>query len=115
MAKRRRSPKIETPPAAPPSRFGRMAWVILAAAGVAGLAFVALRAARPPRLNLLLVTIDTLRADRVGAYGYAAAETPVMDGLARRGARFENALTAVPITGPAHASFFTGQYPPVHG
>src|SRR5207247_2488041 len=67
------------------------------------------------RPNLLVVTIDTLRADHVGAYGYAGAETPVMDGLGRRGARFENVLSAVPITGPAHATLFTGQYPPVHG
>ena len=48
--------------------------------------------------NVLLVTIDTLRADRVGAYGYAGAETPVMDGLGRRGARFENALASQDLT-----------------
>ncbi|HVR71128.1 MAG TPA: sulfatase-like hydrolase/transferase [Vicinamibacteria bacterium] len=67
------------------------------------------------RPNLLLVTIDTLRADRVGAYGYAAAATPNLDRLAAGGVRFENAQAAVPLTGPSHATIFTGQYPPVHG
>jgi arylsulfatase A-like enzyme/Tfp pilus assembly protein PilF len=65
--------------------------------------------------NLLLVTIDTLRADRLGSYGYAQASTPVLDRLARRGARFESALTSVPLTGPAHSTILTGLYPPVHG
>jgi arylsulfatase A-like enzyme/tetratricopeptide (TPR) repeat protein len=71
------------------------------------------RPARRP--SLLLVTIDTLRADHVGVYGDADAETPSLDALARRGARFEQAHSAVPITGPAHATILTGQYPPVHG
>jgi arylsulfatase A-like enzyme/Tfp pilus assembly protein PilF len=69
----------------------------------------------PPRLNLLFITIDTLRADHVGSYGYAAASTPALDGLAARGARFANAQAAVPLTGPSHATIFTGTYPPVHG
>jgi choline-sulfatase len=115
MAKRRRRGKTDQPPAAARPRLGRTAVLILAAAGVGGLALVAWRARQPSRPNLLVVTIDTLRADRVGAYGYREAETPVMDGLARRGARFEEVLSAVPITGPAHATLFTGQYPPVHG
>jgi arylsulfatase A-like enzyme/Tfp pilus assembly protein PilF len=71
---------------------------------------------RPPaRASLLLVTIDTLRADRVGVYGHAGAETPNLDGLARRGARFEHADAAAPLTGPSHATILTGHYPPVHG
>ena len=65
--------------------------------------------------NLLLITLDTLRADHVGVYGAAQAKTPRLDGLAARGARFEHAQTAVPLTGPSHATIFTGQYPPVHG
>lgn len=65
--------------------------------------------------SLLLITIDTLRADRVGCYGYAGATTPVLDGLARRGARFARAEAAVPLTGPSHATILTGLYPPVHG
>ena len=69
----------------------------------------------PPRPSLLLVTIDTLRADRVGAYGYAAAETPVLDALARRGVRFASAQSTTPLTGPSHATILTGTYPPQHG
>jgi arylsulfatase A-like enzyme/Flp pilus assembly protein TadD len=65
--------------------------------------------------SLLLVTIDTLRADRLGCYGHAGAETPVLDGLARRGARFTSVLAAVPLTGPSHATLLTGLPPPVHG
>jgi len=67
------------------------------------------------RLNLLLVTIDTVRADHVGVYGAADAQTPTLDALAARGTRFEHAETVVPITGPSHASILTGLYPPVHG
>ncbi len=65
--------------------------------------------------NLLLITIDTLRADRVGAYGYGSAQTPAMDRLAREGVRFTRAFTTAPITLPAHASLLTGRYPPGHG
>jgi arylsulfatase A-like enzyme/Tfp pilus assembly protein PilF len=75
----------------------------------------ALRPAAPSGPNLLLITIDTLRADRVGAYGAAAGATPVIDALARRGVRFDQAQTAVPLTGPSHATILTGQYPPTHG
>jgi arylsulfatase A-like enzyme/Tfp pilus assembly protein PilF len=65
--------------------------------------------------NLLIVTVDTLRADRVGAYGYARARTPAMDGLAARGVRFENTYADAPITLTSHASLMTGRYPPGHG
>ena len=64
--------------------------------------------------NILLITLDTTRADRIGAYGYPAAETPVLDGLAREGARFDDATAAAPITGPSHAALFTGLYPARH-
>jgi len=67
------------------------------------------------RPNLLLITIDTLRADHVGAYGYAAAETPALDRLAREGVRFERAVSAVPLTLPSHATILTGRTPPHHG
>jgi arylsulfatase A-like enzyme/Tfp pilus assembly protein PilF len=90
-----------------------VAAALLAVAALAAWLLAGRLRSRPP--HLLLVTIDTLRADRVGAYGYAAAETPALDALARRGARFENAHSPVPITGPAHATILTGQYPPVHG
>ena len=65
--------------------------------------------------NVLLVTIDTLRADRVGAYGARDVATPTLDALAARGVLFEQAMAAVPLTLPSHASILTGQYPPTHG
>jgi tetratricopeptide (TPR) repeat protein len=68
---------------------------------------------RAPR-SVLLVTIDTLRADRLGAYGGKTA-TPVLDALAREGARFENAFAQSPLTLPSHSSILTGTYPTVHG
>ena len=71
--------------------------------------------APPPVPNVLLITVDTLRADRVGAYGHARAHTPVFDALARRGVRFERAYAAAPITLTSHASLLTGRYPRGHG
>jgi choline-sulfatase len=65
--------------------------------------------------HLVLITIDTLRADRVGAYGYARARTPRIDALASRGARFDHAYSTAPITLTSHASLMTGRYPPGHG
>jgi arylsulfatase A-like enzyme/Flp pilus assembly protein TadD len=69
----------------------------------------------PPRANLLLVTIDTLRADHVGAYGATNGATPTLDALAADGVRFDQVQTAAPLTAPSHATILTGQYPPVHG
>ena len=69
-------------------------------------------AVRPP--NLVLVTIDTLRSDRLGCYGYSKIETPNLDQLAKQGVLFENAVTHTPLTAPSHASIFTGLYPTVH-
>src|SRR4051794_33838726 len=90
--------------------------VVVAAAAMAALAFWRAQAARtPPRPNLVLVTIDTLRADHVGAYGSTLARTPALDALASRGARFAHAQSAVPLTGPSHATILTGLYPPAHG
>ena len=66
------------------------------------------------RLNLLLVTIDTLRADRLGCYGYPKIETPNLDSIARRGVLFENAVAPAPLTAPSHASMMTGLNPTVH-
>jgi tetratricopeptide (TPR) repeat protein len=61
--------------------------------------------------NLLLITLDTTRADRIGAYGYAQARTPNLDTLAREGVRFDDAAAQAPITGPSHAAILTGRYP----
>jgi len=65
--------------------------------------------------NLLLVTLDTVRADRIGAYGYAGARTPVLDRLAERGVLFEAAFCQAPLTLPSHVSLLTGTYPFFHG
>lgn len=69
----------------------------------------------PKRPNLLFITLDTTRADRLGCYGYQLAKTPFLDELAARGVVFETAYTAVPITLPSHATMFTGLTPPEHG
>jgi choline-sulfatase len=66
-------------------------------------------------MNVLIVTIDTLRADRLGCYGHAGARTPTIDALAAQGLLFEQATTVSPITLPSHASIFTGLAVPNHG
>ncbi|HJO24944.1 MAG: sulfatase [Myxococcota bacterium] len=64
---------------------------------------------------MLLVSFDTTRADRIGAYGYDGADTPNIDALAREGIVFEQAIAPAPITLPSHATILTGQPPSVHG
>jgi arylsulfatase A-like enzyme/Tfp pilus assembly protein PilF len=66
-------------------------------------------------LNVVLVTLDTLRADRLGAYGYSEVETPTIDNLAAQGVLFERAYSPTPLTLPAHSSLMTGTYPAFHG
>lgn len=65
--------------------------------------------------SVLLVTVDTLRADRLGSYGYSGADTPFTDALAERGVRFEQVFSVAPITLPSHVSLLTGTIPPSHG
>ena len=65
--------------------------------------------------NLLVITLDTIRADRLGAYGNREVETPSIDSLAARGTLFEHALATAPLTLPSHTSLFTGTYPAFHG
>lgn len=67
------------------------------------------------RWNVLLVTFDTTRADRIGCYGNERIRTPTLDGLAADGVRFARALSAVPITAPSHSTILTGRYPVAHG
>jgi arylsulfatase A-like enzyme/Flp pilus assembly protein TadD len=76
----------------------------------------AVAAASPPLrpVNLLVVTVDTLRPDHLHCYGYSKIETPNMDAIAVHGALFENAVTQTPLTPPSHASIFTGLNPPSH-
>ena len=66
-------------------------------------------------LNVLILTLDTMRWDRLGAYGDGRAETPNLDRLASEGVLFEQAITSVPLTLPAHSTIFTGMLPPRHG
>jgi arylsulfatase A-like enzyme/Flp pilus assembly protein TadD len=68
----------------------------------------------PAELNVVLVTIDTLRADRLSSFG-SQVQTPNLDRLATNGVLFTNASTTVPFTFPAHSSIMTGTYPPFHG
>ncbi len=94
--------------------------LVLAAAGAGGYWFIN----RPSRaalddvkdnLNVLLVTVDTLRADHLGCYGYQEARTPVIDSLAKEGVRFRRAYSHQPITLPSHATIMTGAHPAYHG
>ena len=69
----------------------------------------------PGRTPVLLITVDTLRADHLGCYGYGRVRTPAIDSLAAQGTRFEDDLAQVPITLPSHTSLLTGTYPMYNG
>src|SRR3954466_16177236 len=129
MTKRAKARAVRPPSPSGNSTRSRRAIVIpvaaAAAVAVAVLGWFALRPASPPPHlpppttppppNLLLITIDTLRADHVGAYGATTGATPTLDALAAAGTRFDQVQTAVPLTGPSHATILTGVYPPSHG
>jgi len=70
---------------------------------------------RDANLNVVLITLDTTRADRLGCYGHAQGRTPNLDAIARNGALFSNAYAQVPLTLPSHASIMTGLNPAAHG
>ncbi|HEX4962142.1 MAG TPA: sulfatase-like hydrolase/transferase [Thermoanaerobaculia bacterium] len=98
----------------------RAAFVPLALAAASLAALAAGRPAAPaePRRtppNLVLITMDTTRADHLGAWGYKDAHTPNLDALAARGTRFARCDTAAPITLASHATLLTGLFPPRHG
>jgi len=98
---------------------------MVAAVGAAGLVLVGWAVwwflsggGAPPvdrQANVLLITLDTTRADRIGAYGYRDIETPNLDALAADGVRFDRAISSVPLTLPAHSTLMTGLRPPHHG
>jgi arylsulfatase A-like enzyme/Flp pilus assembly protein TadD len=88
-----------------------LAAAFLAAAAEAGSRVTQIDAGE---MNLLVITIDTMRADRIGAYGYSAARTPNLDDLAKNGIMFTDCYSPVPLTLPAHCSLFTGRYPLGH-
>jgi arylsulfatase A-like enzyme/Flp pilus assembly protein TadD len=128
--KRRRHPKKAparpasgAESAAKPPRRRSLAWLgIAAAVAVAGggLYFAGRGAGKTAvkkdgRLNVLLVTLDTTRADRLGCYGYRGGKTPNLDALAAAGVLFQNAYAQVPLTLPSHCSIMTGTTPLSHG
>ncbi|MFH1679979.1 MAG: sulfatase-like hydrolase/transferase [Candidatus Eisenbacteria bacterium] len=69
----------------------------------------------PREINVVLITLDTLRPDRLGCYGHPDARTPAIDRLAREGILFTDACVEAPQTLPSHATILTGVPPPVHG
>src|SRR5213592_2165148 len=113
---RKAAPASVTAPREPSrSRVGRAAILLTIVAAAVLTGWWMLSPGKPGRLNLLLITIDTLRADHLGVYGSRAGATPVLDALASRGVRFDQVQTAAPLTAPSHATILTGQYPPSHG
>ena len=87
--------------------------MLLLAAALLATATGCLRGPRPVE-RVIMIVIDTLRGDYLSCAGGPVA-TPTMDALAARGVRFTNARSHCPITGPSHASMFTGLYPSDHG
>lgn len=83
--------------------------VLLAACAAAG-------CSKPPEHpNVVIITFDTTRADHLGTYGMGLAHTPTIDRLAAEGVRFDNAISAAPITAVSHSTIMTGLLPPAHG
>lgn len=121
---RRQSPSPPVSPSkdssGPPARsasWARTGAVLLFLLVVGAVAFLRLqssRVRRDPKLSILLITIDTLRADALGVYG-GKAETPWIDRLAREGVRFETAHSHNVVTFPSHANILSGQLALVHG
>ncbi|HMA53724.1 MAG TPA: sulfatase-like hydrolase/transferase [Acidobacteriota bacterium] len=104
----------------------RFPWLLILGGAVIGLGLVAAalwilpgHGAFGPRgasgHNLLLITLDTTRADHLGCYGYAQASTPNLDRLAGEGIRFARVYAPAPLTLPSHSSIMTGLYPATHG
>ena len=87
--------------------------VVIIAAGL----WLLLRSISPGQgiRHIILISIDTCRADYLSCYGYKSKTTPNIDALAAEGVLFENAISPVPQTLPAHSSMFTGTIPPYHG
>jgi arylsulfatase A-like enzyme/predicted negative regulator of RcsB-dependent stress response len=88
--------------------------VLAALAGSLGGCERAERGGAPASINVILISIDTLRADHLGCYGHPRLKTPHIDQLATEGLLFEQCTVAAPVTLPSHASMLTGTYPFVH-
>ena len=110
-ARRRKAPVTAAPGPRSP-----LPWIALAVVAVVVLAFAGWRAFRPVRAGaVILISIDTVRADHLPAYGYTHGQTPVIDAFARDAVVFERAYTHAPQTLPAHGSILTGLLPFEHG
>ena len=103
-------------------RRGRLSFLSSAATSALAVAILALpeteaqsTSTHPSRPSVLLITLDTVRSDHLGCYGYSRIETPAIDRLAAEGLRFSNAYAQVPITLPSHAVIMTGTYPMFNG
>ncbi len=94
-----------------------MPFTLRRAAWCAGLALACACSGRDERSapNLVLISIDSLRPDHLGCYGYPAPTSPTLDALAREGLRFDNAVSTTSWTLPSHAAMFTGLYDSAHG
>ncbi len=90
-----------------------LALIILFVLRPGGRSFARLRKGRD--FNVILITLDTTRADKIGCYGCAQVGTPTIDGFAERGLRFERCIAQTPLTLPSHTSIMTGTFPPFHG
>jgi arylsulfatase A-like enzyme len=91
-------------------RAGPLALSLALAAGLGGCSDPA-----PDRPSVVLVTLDTTRADHLGCYGYGKNTSPRLDGLAREGARFDLCISSAAVTPVSHASIFSGREPQNHG
>ena len=111
------SRQVAKPPSAGTRRRRLAVVVIVAALAIAGgyLVFRSLPRRPPAARNIVVITLDTLRSDRLSCYGSRQVATPNIDAFAAEGVRFTNAASTVPLTLPAHASIMTGLYPPAHG
>lgn len=96
-------------------RFYSLRLMLLVCLVLGGCILFAVMRSNPDAPNVLLITLDTTRADHIGCYGADFARTPVLDKLAAEGVLFERSYTPVPLTLPSHATMLTGLYPPEHG
>jgi arylsulfatase A-like enzyme len=94
-----------------PQLIGRMGIALL---GVASLSSCGSEPSRAPHPNIVLIVVDTLRADHLGSYGYERPTSPAIDALAEDAIRFERAYSSAPWTKPSVASMFTGLHPSSH-
>ena len=93
----------------------RVATVLGLALGAVALVLIAGSLRRNPQTAIVIVTLDTTRADRLSPYGFMGVAMPGLERLAREGVLFNQAMSASPLTLPSHCTLFTGLLPPRHG